>query len=208
MSPVFPRDKASRLTTVPMMPSGFQNWGQSGKGQFRAFDNTGRLWSEVYPAINLNTQIGRALMAAINQSQREKIIWDIQHPHFKVNFGVGGGSPTISGADQTGATINIANGPIGVTGWLLYGDIIQFAGINLVFDVVGTVDVDGGGLASIPIHPPIFVGNSPSNGSAVGVDASAIFFKAVAVDITPPDIESDGIVMPGLTILWREQPSI
>jgi hypothetical protein len=205
--PTFPRTVKSRITTPPEMPAGYEQWGQSGKGQFRAHENTGRMWQEIYPAINLNHQDGRALMAAINQAQREKIIWDIQHPQYVTNYGVASGSPVVDGGSQTGATLDIRSGPTNITNWLRYGDIIQVTGLQLVIDVVGNVNTDGSGDATIPIHPPIFTGQSPSDGAAVTVNAANIWFKAVLVVLQMPDIEAHGVVNPGMTLVWREQPS-
>ena len=39
----FPRTIKSRLSTPPEFPDGFAQWGQSGQGQFRSFDNVGRV---------------------------------------------------------------------------------------------------------------------------------------------------------------------
>lgn len=206
--PAFPRTIASRITTPPAFPDGFEQWGQSGKGQFRAFDNIGRVWQEIYPSIDLKTANGRALIAAINLARREKTIWDIQHPHWKINYGVGGGGTiTVKGAAQTGATLDVQGGPISEPNWLLSGDIIQVVGLQHVIDVVGTVGTDGSGDATIPIHPPIFTGNSPADAAAVEIDASLIYFKAVVVGVTGGDIESMGIMAPGMTLTWREQPT-
>ena len=207
MSPLFPRTMRSRLTSPSEFPDGFAQWGQSGKGQFRSFDNIGRMWQEVYASIDLKTAAGRALIAAINKAKREKTIWDIQHPHYTTNYGTGGGSPTVDGASQTGSTLNIASGDTSVTNWLRDGDIIQVAGLQHVIDVVGDVDTDPSGDAAIPVHPPIFTGNSPANGAAVEIDASQIYFKAVLVRADMPDIEAHGVMSPGLTMTWREQPT-
>lgn len=206
--PNWPRTIASRLTTPPEFPEGFAQYGQSGKGQFRAFENTGRVWQEIYSSIEYRTQAGRELLTAINQAQREKIIWDIQHPHLLTNFGVGGGTPLVNGAGQTGDTLVIDGAGTNVTNWLRKGDIINWVGDQLIYDVNGDVNTDGGGNASIPIHPPIFTGQSPANNAPVEIDPTNIFFKAVITSVFMPDIEINGVLFPGLTINWREQPSV
>ncbi len=205
--PNWPRTIPSRLTTPPQFPEGFGQYGQSGKGQFRAFDNTGRVWQEIYSSIDVSAQAGRALITAINQALREKTIWDIQHPHLLTNFGVGGGSITVDGAGQTGDMLNVSGGPVTTTDWQRQGNIIQWAGDQLVYDVKADVDTDSNGDAGIPIHPPIFTGQSPADGALVEIVAANIFFKAVIVLVEMPDIEVNGILFPGLTIVWREQPS-
>lgn len=207
MSPAFPRTIASRITTPPQMPEGLAQWGLSGKGQFRAFDNAGRIWEEVYPAIDLLTANGRALLMEINRGLREKLIWTIQHPHYKTNFGVGGGAPLVKGADQTGNSIIIDAAPTTLTNWLRAGDIIKFAGLQLVYDVAADVDTDSLGEATIPIHPPIFAGQSPANNAVVTIAPASIFFSAVIIALQMPDIEAHGVIAPGMTLVWREQPS-
>ena len=162
--PNWPRAIASRITTPPRFPEGFAQYGQSGKGQFRSFDNTGRMWDEIYSSIDIRTQPGRTLITAINQALREKTIWDIQHPHLLTNFGVGGGSITVNGAGQTGSTLNVSGGPVSTTDWLRQGNIIKWAGDQLVYDVNVDVNTNGHGDAAIPIPPPLFTGQSPAGG--------------------------------------------
>jgi len=207
MSPAFPRTIASRITTPPRMPDGMEQFGLSGKGQFRAFDNAGRIWEEIYPAINLLTTDGRALVMEINRGLREKIIWTIQHPHYKTNFGVGGGSPLVNGVGQIGDSIIVDAAPVSTTNWLRAGDIIKFGGLQLVYDVKANVNTDSGGNATITIHPPIFAGQGPANNAVVTIAAASIFFSAVILNLQMPDIEAHGVIVPGMTLLWREQPS-
>ncbi|KKN44565.1 hypothetical protein LCGC14_0691690 [marine sediment metagenome] len=205
--PAFPRAIASRLSTPPEFPEGFASWGQSGKGQFRSFENVGRIWTEIYPSWNYLTTEGRALIRAINLARRELTIWTIQHPHLIANYGAQGGSPLVDGASQAGDTILIDGAPASTLNWLRDGDIILIAGSTLILDVKADVDTDSAGDATIPIHPPIFTGGSPSNNAVVTIDASAINFTAVLVGTQMPDIEAHGVVAAGMTLTWREQPS-
>jgi hypothetical protein len=149
----------------------------------------------------------RALIQAINVGLREKTIWDVQHQHLLANYGNGGGSPLVAGADQTGSTIDIDGASSSITNWLRRGDIIQFNSDQLIYDVTAAVNTDGGGAATIPINPPIFAGQSPPNNDPVEIDASQIWFKAVIVGVQMPNIEADGLIIAGLTVHWREQPS-
>ena len=206
MSPLWPRTITSRIVTVPEMPQGFAQWGQSGKGQFRAFDNTGRIWQEVYSSIDLLTANGRALMSAVNRGLREKIVWDIRHPHYAANFGLYGGAPLVNGAGQTGASLILDGASNNITNWARDGDLIQIAGIQLLFDVIADANSDGSGNVTLTIHPPIFVGQSPANNAVVSIDPGTFFFKAVIAIAQMPDVEANGVMLPGLTIQWREQP--
>lgn len=109
--PVFPRATRalSRYATVPRFPEAMQSWGQSGKGQLRSTVSIGREWSETYPLMDTSLPAVRALLAAVNQSIREGTLWDVQHPYLNRRVGDPGapGTPLVSGAGQTGATLNI-----------------------------------------------------------------------------------------------------
>ena len=205
--PNWPRTISPRLTTPFAFPDGLESWSPSGKGQFRAFENIGRVWQEVYASWRILDKDGRAFLAAINRARREKLIWDIQHPHYLANYGVGGGTPLVDGASQTGSTLNIKGGPTTVTAWLRDGDLIAVAGIQSPFDVVADANTDGTGDAAVSIHPPIFTGQEPADAAVITITPNTIFFKAVLTSVTMPDIEAHGVVGPGMELVWREQPS-
>lgn len=207
MSPLWGRDIQARLSSPPAFPDGLEQWGQSGKGQLRSFDNAGRLWQEIYPAFYANSAEGRAFFTRVNQARRERTVWDVQPPWWRTNYGVGGGSPTVDGAGQTGNTINVTGAAPSVTNWLRRGDVVKFDGVQLVFDVAEDADSDSGGAVVITLSPPIFAGQSPNNGAFVETDAQFVFVQAVLVGVELTDIDADGIVQPGLALTWREQPS-
>ena len=196
--PAFPRDKPPRLSTPPEFSEGGGAWGLSGKGQFRSFGNVGRVWQEIWPVLDYKTTIIRALITAINEGLRSKTIWTVQHPHLLANYGTASGTATVNGAGQTGDSLAVSS----LDGTMKRGDIFQIAGDYLIYDIRANV-------ASSPllISPPIFVGNSPSNGAVIQLDADNCWFKAVIIGVAMPDIEADGLILAGLTVTWREQPS-
>lgn len=207
--PTFPRAAKAmpRLATPPRFPAALQSWGQSGRGQTRGVGNMGRVWSEVYPLLDSAHPNVRALLQAINQGLREGTVWDVQHPYWHRRSGLGGGTPLVSGAGQTGSNLVVDAGPNSVTGWLKAGDMIQVAGAAVVFDVTASVDTNGSGVATIPIHPPIFVGQSPADNAAVEIVPASIFFKAVIVDVQEfPLMDTTKFIDAGMTLVWREQP--
>jgi len=77
--------------------------------------------------------------------------------------GIGGGSPTINGAGQTGSTLSVAGGPLSTSGWLLPGDLIGFDG--RIHMVTASTATNGSGVASVAIAPPLR--SSPTNGGAI-----------------------------------------
>ena len=207
--PTFPRGTGAkpRLITPPRFPDGLQSWGVSGKWQFRAIQNMGRTWEEVYPVLNASLATVRALFQALNQAIREGTLWDVQHLYWQTRLGAGGGTPLVNGASQTGSNLVIDGASPSITNWLRQGDIIQVAGGQVVFDVAGDVNTNGSGQATIPISPPIFVGHSPANDAAVTIDPTAIYFKAFITNVADfPALDVPRTLDAGLTVRWREQP--
>jgi hypothetical protein len=209
--PTFPRATQAkpRLISMPKFPDGFASYGGSGKGQFRAFGNMGRTWEEVYPVLDTKLPAVRALLTAINQGLREKVIWDVQHLYLLTRLGAGGGSPLVNGASQVGSNLIIDAATPSVTNWLRRGDLISVVGCAVVFDVNGDVSTNGSGQATIPIHPPIFSGGSPADNAVVEINPANIFFKAVlSMTSDFPHIDAGPRLMDaGLTLQWREQPA-
>lgn len=206
--PTFPRTAGAkpRLITMPKFPEALQTWGRAGRGQFRAVTNMGRVWQEIYPNLRTDTDAFRALMAAINQGLRGGVVWDVQHLYLLANRGIGGGTPLVQGAGQTGSTLNVDGAGNNKTNWLKAGDIIKVTGCAVVFDVTANVNTNGTGQAAIPINPPIFVGQSPADNAAVAIDPSTFYFKAVMAEVSLPEMDVSKIAAAGLSITWREQP--
>lgn len=207
--PTFPRGVKAvpRLASIPRFPGGLQSWGEAGKGQFRAVQNMGRVWSETFPVLDTSIPAVRALLESINRSIREHVVWDVQHIYWQVRKGAGGGTPLVNGASQSGSNLIVDGASNSITNWLRQGDLIQVAGGAVVFDVTADVSTNGSGQATIPISPPIFTGQSPADNAAVTIDPTAIFFKAVIVDVSEfPDIDVTRYIDAGLTLTWREQP--
>jgi hypothetical protein len=205
----FPRSTKAvpRLASPPRFPAGLQAWGDSGKGQFRAVQNMGRVWQEIYPVLDTAIPAVRALVMSINRSLRERVIWDVQHPYWQVRKGAGGGTPLVNGADQTGGILVVDGASINITNWLRSGDLIYPTGCPVVLDVAGDVNTNGSGQASIPIHPPIFQGKSPVDNASVIIDPAAIFFRAVITEVSEfPDMDVTRYIDAGMTLTWREQP--
>lgn len=110
-------------------------------------------------------------------------------------IGTLGGTPAVSGAGQTGTSINISGCTASVTGFLNVGDVITYTGAMGVgvyavnpqpphqstgalqdFVIQQTINTDGSGLATL-VHLPAIVpsglmqnvSNSPGNGALISV---------------------------------------
>ena len=206
----FPRNAGAmpRLATPMRFPSGLQAWGDSGRGQGRAVQNMGRTWDEVYSVLDCNRQSVRAFIEAVNRSMRSGLIlWDVQHPYWHSRFGLGGGTPLVNGAGQTGSNLIVDGASNSITNWLRGGDIIKVVGAPVVIDVTADVNTNGSGQATIPIHPPIFVGAAPADNAAVEINPASIFFLAAITAVQDfPLMDSSRYIDAGLTLTWREQP--
>lgn len=115
-------------------------------------------------------------------------------------IGALGGTPVVSGAGQSGNSINASGLTASVAGYWKQGDVIQFASshdlnplsrqsTNRLKDQVVTADVasTGGGLAVIPISPGInaagafaITDNQPANGDAITTFGHASAYAALS----------------------------
>ena len=96
--------------------------------------------------------------------------------------GSGAGAPLVSGASQSGLSIDIDGFASNRTKILEDGDFIQFAGKTKVYQVVGDYDSNGTGDAvvsgtsdtGVVLNSPIPTGDSPADGASVilGKDVS------------------------------------
>lgn len=195
-----------RLATPPRFPSAMQSWGATGKGQIRAVQNMGRVWTEIYPLLDCANPNVRALIETLNRSLRSGILWEIQHPYWHRRSGVGGGVPLVDGSSQTGSTINIKGATPNVSKWLRQGDLIGIGDSPVLYDVTSDIDSGSTGKAAVTISPPIFTGRAPANSAVVTIDPSLLYFNAYIIDIPDfPQMDSTRYIDAGLAVTWREQ---
>jgi hypothetical protein len=81
----------------------------------------------------------------------------------EVPAGVGGGSPAVAGAGQTGATLNIDGAPTSTLGWLLAGDVFSVGGY--LYMLTADADTDGSGTAALSFAPSLRA--SPADNAAL-----------------------------------------
>jgi len=113
-----------------------------------------------------------------------------------------GTTPVVSGADQTGSTVDITGATVSVTDYLVKGDVVQFAGCYSInpqsyqsttqlqdFVVTANFNTDGSGEGSVSISPSIVtsgpyqtVSASPTNSGAMTTFGHA---SSYAGDLTP-----------------------
>lgn len=201
--PAWPRDVEPQQSTSFIMPGAMASWGQSGKGQHRAFGQVGRIWTETYPPFKAGSIFGRKFLALINSYWRNGTEFTIQHYSYLTRNGTGGpGSPVVNGAGQTGASLATNGWTISIANILRAGDIIKVAGLKHVLDVTADATSSISGQVTLAINPPIWSGGSPANGAAItvtGVTLDAFIYQEPSL----PAAAANGFIA-GLSITFRE----
>ena len=180
-------------------PSALSSWGQSGKGQFRDAQQVGCTWVEEYKQLPIDNDNTHAFLAYIRQLYRDKEPFTISYLHKLIprNHPITG-SITVNGASQTGSTINVTSGLDKI---LKAGDLITFANINTVYEIIANMSAPTA--SSIKISPPIYTGGSPANGAVITY--SAVKFRCVIDTLQMP--KNDGTKLySGLVLRFREAP--
>lgn len=126
----------------------------------------------------------RAFLYKLNGAQHRFTMQDFGY----ARAGVGGGSPQVAGASQTGKTINLDGGASSTSGWLLAGDKISIN--NQMYSVDSDVNTGGGGSCTVSVSPRIFV--APSDNAAVEIDTPVqllvLDVASIAISTRAPDI--------------------
>lgn len=194
--PTWPRTVLPRQFSEFNFPPSLRSRSHSGVWNTRSNTNVGRVWTETYFAKGRDNG-PRELFALARQFFREGTFFDIDHRLYLTPKGVGGGSPLVAGGSQTGSNINVDAAPVSTSNWLRAGDIVKFAAINLVYDITADVNTDGGGLATLPISPEIFSGNSPGNNAAVTI--TGVLMRVLLIGVEMPTMGADEFGITKLT---------
>lgn len=94
--------------------------------------------------------------------------------------GVGGGTPLVNGAGQTGATINVDGLPVSTTGVYLAGDFLGIGGELKM--VAADVNSNGSGQAAVTFEPPLRA--APADNSAIVTYQPTAKFILVSPDVS------------------------
>lgn len=200
--PAFPRDLGPPQATSPFeMPGPLLAMSESGKIQRRSIGQVGRRWTEVYRPFKATSLAGRKFLATVTDYWRNGTAFDIEHYHFLTHQGGGSGTARVNGASQTGSTI-ATDGWAGSNPVLRAGDLIKFASLPVVRDVVVDAPNLVSGGVTLTINPPIQSGESPPDNDLItytGVKLLAVLLEAPR----PPEVGPNGYVM-GFRLSFRE----
>ena len=199
----FTRLVPPRKVTYPIMQAGLDSWGQTGKGQFRTTNQTGREWKETYPPMRGGDETVRAFLSYINNLWRNRTIFTITHKHLSVFNGTVTGNVYAKTSGSTGDTLQISNTTgtqTAVTGIWRQGDVITIDGINLVFDIKEVAT----NATQLKINPPIVTGLTITNNAVIKYLSGQVKFQCVIDEgLSMPESEEDGVYY-GLVIPFRE----
>ena len=110
-------------------------------------------------------------------------------PDAKTLLGIGGGTPLVKGASQTGASLNVDGCPLSTTDWLKLGDYFEVNGELKM--VTADVDTNGTGEATITFEPPLR--NSPADNAAVNITTPRVKMMLVDDDAAQWAVDYAGV---------------
>lgn len=167
------------------------------------FANPGQWWElqvTYPPLLRSQAEAVIAFLLKLNGLEGTFLI-DVGAP---VPAGVGGGSPTVNGANQTGLDLNVSTSVLSQAAWLKQGDYIQLGSGSAarLYKVLDDVDTDGSGDATLTLWPKIRNGDAPANGASVVVSSAKGLFR---LKQSAADWSVDRAKLYGLSFACREK---
>lgn len=150
----------------------------TGEQQVHAF--TGQWWEGQVMVAPCNSADGRVISAWLTSLKgREKtfLLGDPLGGTARGSASTTPGTPVISGASQTGNSLNCGGGPLTATGYLKEGDYVQVGATSTakLHMVLEDVNTDGAGAFTLPIWPDLR--SSPVDASALVVASPKGLFR-------------------------------
>lgn len=98
-------------------------------------------------------------------------------PSAQTPRGVGGGTPLVNGASQTGSALIIDGAPISTTGWLKAGDYFQLGtGVNSrLHKLISDANTNGTGQVTLDFVPDLR--SSPADNAAITITSAKGVFR-------------------------------
>lgn len=97
--------------------------------------------------------------------------------------GVGGGTPLVNGAGQTGGNLIIDGAPISTTGWLKAGDYFQLGtGLNSrLYKLISDANTNSSGQVTLDFVPDLR--SSPADNAALTINSAKGLFRMVSNEV-------------------------
>ena len=177
----FPRTVMPKLSTPFRYGSPLLSVTQSGKLQLRSFGQIGHVWDEVFGPIKMTDPVVRGWWSQVMALWQGGTVFDIVHQFYATQNGVGGGTPLVNGASQSGTALITDGWTPSITGILKAGDIIRLGGVNPIFELTADLNSDSGGHATMALNPGIPASLSPADNASITY--TGVTLKAALVDI-------------------------
>lgn len=203
--PTFPRTKMPFRATDPRARPGLMVTTQQGPDQGRSTTARGVRWTERWRNLRAGDPDVEALLAFIRRHHRKMTVVDATHPNKrgsgKAPLGTGASGITVSGADQTGSSIQTTGWTANETNVVREGDVIRIAGIDVVFEITADANADSSGNATLQLDPSIL--EAPTDGASV--TTTGVLYKARIVDYEVPEAGA-GEIYGNLEVVFKESP--
>ena len=144
-------------------------------GQVHAY--SGQMWQADITLPPMKRESAEEWLAFLVSLRGQYGTFLLNDPAATTPRGTVGGTPLVSGASQTGSSIDIDGCSTSVTGWLKAGDYVQFGSgsSTTLHKVLQDVDTNGSGEATLEIWPG--VRNSLVDNSAVVTSSAKGLFR-------------------------------
>jgi len=200
----FPRTIKPAQVSPFRVSTGLVSPGVTGKDQLRAVVAMGREWDEIYSNLRVGTPDVDALMATLEDAYNQMTAFTIRHlmspGSGRPRHGVGGGTPVVNGAGQTGSTLMTDGWTPSVANSVVKGDVFKIANVSPLFRVMETAASDASGNLALKLSPPIPAGMSPGDGAALDLETTLNAY--ITSLVLPPAIP--GRLVDGIRVTWKE----
>jgi hypothetical protein len=174
------------------LASNTQTFASPLNGSIQTVEMPGARWKVAFTLDHLDaadSALLRAFLVKLRGQANRFTLHNLARPYPR---GTGGGTPVVSGAGQTGASLT-------TSGWTISSTVLRagdyFAVNGELKLVIADVTSNGSGVATVTFEPPLR--GSPANGAALTVRAATATFmvddNAVRWVTTPPLLDAVSI---------------
>lgn len=172
-------------------------------GFVQELERSGTVWTMTLTWKNLNDRDAAKVTAWYKQMGKGGTRCRIQHFGY-TRHGLGGGTPLVNGASQTGLSLVTDGWSHSITGIVATGDLIQLATGQLIM-ATADCNSDSSGNVTIPFEPKLRT--SPADDSALTLTAPTALFMLPKKGFSSAWVPSNPAPMGAFAIDLVEDPS-
>ena len=133
----------------------------------------GFIWEQTWGEEYTSTVAFQGFLAKMRKYWNHGIELQIKHRYSPgsglLPNGAGGGTPIVSGADQSGENLVTSGWTPSISNIVRAGDFIRVTGFRPMLSIVDDADSDSSGNVTLSIFPSISDGASPINGAVIQI---------------------------------------